>query len=466
MTAQFRAQGMKMQRTLTAACLALVALLALSVAPTGAVPDQGADIREPSIPLLTSDNVEYVGYMPTDVPAISGALREVGGQRLFYVWSIKGLSIYNVDAPDLPKLVGFLPLPASQGEDMQVSADGTRTIVVADGSSSTPVPANTGLHVIDTTNPASPVKEATLTTGANHAAQCADDACQWLYGDRGSIYNIPRTITAPTDIKVVGSWLSVARAGGNTVNGVHALNRSTHADGTQIMISDSTPRVIMNVTDPAKPVVMARSRNGDHVAVDGILQHNNVRPHPELWQPRAADDPGPTYSAANGLQSIPGQLRPGELIISGSEKNQTVQCPEAGGKVVAWSIANFDRGAAPRPLSALKLESSNTFDNGNPPANVQGCSSHWFDWLDDPAPSAPDGKYLLAAGWYEHGVRVISVDPVDYSLKIVGFAQLAMGSAAAAYWVPAAKGTTDGSVYIYAPDYRRGLHVLRYRPGP
>ena len=454
-----------MQRSFLAGCVAVVAL-ALSVAPTGAVPAAGPDIQRPAIPLLTSDNVEYVGYVPLDVPAISGALREVGGTRLFYVWGIKGLSIYNVNAPDLPTLVGHLSLPASQGEDLQVSADGKRAIVVADGGSSTPVPANTGMHVIDTSNPASPVKVTTLSTAANHAAQCADDACEWLYGDRGSIYHVPRTITAPTDIKVVGNWLTVARAGGNAVNSVHALNRSTHADGTQIMISDSTPRVIMNVTDPSKPVVMARSRNGDHVAVDGILQHNNVRPDAKLWQPRDAADPGPTYSAANGLQSVAGQLRPGELIISGSERNQQVQCPENGGKVVAWSIANFDRGAAPRPLSVLKLQSSNTFENGNPPANVQGCSSHWFDWIDDPAPSAPAGRYLLAAGWYEHGVRVISVDPVDYSLKIVGFAQLAMGSAASAYWVPAAKGTTDGSQYIYAPDYRRGLHILRYRPGP
>lgn len=413
--------------------------------------------------VITSPNIDYVMYVPLDVPAVSGALREVNGRRLFYVWGMKGLAIYDVEQPELPLRLGYAPLPASQGEDLQVSADGKRAIVVADGGSSTPIPVNTGLHVLDTSDPANPRVVASLSSGLNHAAHCADDACEFVYGNRGSIYHVPRTLTGPDDIRVVGNWLTVAGQGGGP-SSAHALHRTTHADGRQIMITDSTPRVILDVTNPESPVVLARSRRGDHTAIDGALQHNNVRPDAERWEPRDPLDPGPTYRAANGLQQIPGQLRPGELLIAGSETNQTVQCPAAPGKLTTWSLANFDRGAEPRPLATLSPRSSLTFENGDPPANVQGCSSHWFDVIEDPAETAPDGQYLLSAGWYEHGVRVIAVDPVEYGLKIVGYAQLAMGSAASAYWIPEARGGTQGVRYIYAPDYRRGLHVLRYRP--
>jgi hypothetical protein len=447
--------------------LAAVSALLLAVAILPAAAEGAGDmpaLQQPNVPVFTSENIDYVGYIPLDVPAPSGQFREVDGERLFYVWGMKGLSIYNVDQPEWPLLIGHLPLPASQNEDVQVGADGSRVLVAADGGSSTPVPGTTGLHVIDTSDPRNPEWVAWFSAGVNHTVHCAEDTCEWVYGNRGSIYRLPPDLASEEDIEIVGSWRERGLTGEGSVSAAHALNRSTHADGTQIMVTDTTPRVILDVTDPEQPVELARGTAADLQAIGARYQHNNVRPDADRWQPRDAEDPGPSYTDEPGLQDIPGQLQPGELLITGSETNVTVQCPSNPGKVTTWSIANFDRGQPMRPLDTLRPETSLTFEDGNPPANAQGCSSHWFDVMQDPAGGAPDGRYLLAAGWYEHGVRVIAVDEEDYSLDIVGYAQLAMGSVSAAYWVPEGEEAGHGVWYIYAPDYRRGLHVLRYHP--
>ena len=180
--------------------LATVALPA--AADTGVASTRGGvpALQRPNIPVLTSENIDYVGYLPLDVPAPSGRYLEVDGERLFYVWGMKGLSIYNVDQPEWPLLIGHLPLPASQNEDVQVSADGSRVLVAADGGSSTPVPGTTGLHVIDTADPRNPEWVAWFRAGINHTVHCADDTCEWVYGNRGDIYRIPLDLTSEDDV--------------------------------------------------------------------------------------------------------------------------------------------------------------------------------------------------------------------------------------------------------------------------
>jgi len=449
----------------------------LGVAPAQAEP--AGLVKQPGV--IASDNMEYVGTIPIESPGVSHAVREVGDQRLLYVNGAKGLTIYDIDDPADPQRVGFLPLPHSQNEDIQVSEDGTRAIIAADGGLLVPVLATRGLHIVDTSDPSSPQVVAWLDNaggGTNHTATCADDACDWIYGNRGSIYQVVTDADGAVDIRTLeNKWFDVD----GRVTSSHALNRSVHTDPATlepvtIMISDSEPRLIMDATDPANPVLLATSDPADHEG-DGFLQHNNARPNAADWRPRSLDagDGGGDTGTRGPVGGLPGQasehakarlgsghaavlptdtdpfggdLRPGELLIGNSESNVVPQCDDESGGLTTFSIKDFDEGATMTPLHTFRPVNGSWFD-GNPGANGLGCSGHWFD--------IRDGDNLIAASWYEHGVKVIEVLP-DYSMQEVGFFQPVVGAAGAASWVV----DDDGTEYIFSTDYERGLDIIRF----
>lgn len=425
---------------------------------------------------LSSDNMEYVATIPIDSSGVSAKIRDVDGDRLLFVSGVKGLSIYDIDDPSLPIPLSHLPLPHSQNEDMQVSDDGTRAIIAADGGLPAPNPVTTGLHIIDTSDPSSPVWQAWLDGaggGTNHTAACADDACEWIYGNRGAIYHAPSDVTDGDEIEIVGSWFDLD----DRVSSSHALNRSVHpdpetGDPVSILISDSTPRLVMDVTHPDEPVLLTTSDPDDHQD-DGFLQHNNVRPNAADWRPRGAD--GETTEQRGPERGLPdrasdrakqrlggpndgddptadpfgGDLRPGELVIGNSESNVVPQCGDSAGGLTTFSIADFDEGEPMEKLHEFRPTNGDWVSEGNPGVNALGCSGHWFD--------VQDGDNLIAASWYEHGIKVIEVLP-DYSMRQIGFFQPVATEAGAAYWVV----DDDGTEYIFSTDYARGIDIVRF----
>lgn len=463
------------QRSLASvSAVAALGALAFGIGATGpaqAIP--GVTVQQPAV--IASDNMEYVGTIPTEAPGVSHAVREVGDRRLLYVNGSKGLNIYDIEDPAEPEYVSSLYLPHSQNEDIQVSEDGTRAIIAADGGLLVPVQTTRGLHIVDTSDPSDPQVVAWLDNGGggtNHTATCADDACEWIYGNRGAIYHVPADVQAADDIEIVGSWFDLDER----VNSSHALNRSVHPDPVTgepvtIMISDSEPRLIMDATDPANPVLLATSDPADHEG-DGFLQHNNARPNAAAWTPRSLDggegnQRGPATlpakaserakerlgqtgatASSGGSDPFGGVLRPGELVIGNSESNIVPRCDDQSGGLTTFSIADFDQGEPMKPLHTFRPVNGNWVD-GNPALNGLGCSGHWFD--------IRDGDNLIAASWYEQGVKVIEVLP-DYSMREVGFFQPIVGAAGAASWVV----DDDGTEYIYSTDYERGLDIIRF----
>jgi len=464
--------------------IASVAALGAVVWGVGAVAPAQADALSAAVVMapggVASENMEYVATIPIDSPGVSHAVREVGDQRLLFVNGSKGLTIYDIEDPALPIPMGTLVLPHSQNEDVQVSEDGTRAIIAADGGLPAPNPATEGLHIVDTSDPANPVVVAWLDSaggGSNHTATCADAACEWIYASGGSIYHVPADADEDADIQTIGSWFDADPQG--RVTSSHALNRSVHPDpdgeGERvIMISDSEPRLIMDATDPATPVLLATSDAADHEG-DGYLQHNNARPNADEWRPRSQvveEEParrgpaalpaqaaqrareatglaGTGTTAGNGGRDVfGGQLNPGELVIGNSESNIVPRCTEESGGLTTWSIADFDQGQTMTKLSTFRPVNG-TYADGNPAVNGLGCSGHWFDIQDDDT--------LIAASWYEHGVKVIEVQP-DYSMVEIGFFQPVATAAGAASWVVA----DDGTEYIYSTDYARGLDIIRF----
>ena len=422
-------------------------LAAAMMSPAVAQPSAAVfDPPERSGP-VSSDNVTYHGTIPIDSPGVGGdVVSHKNGKKYFYATGLKGLSIYDISNPAIPVLASFTPFPHSQNEDLKVSDDGTRAVISADGSLLVPVaPATTGVHVFDTSNPALP---ATLLASSNpkvlgagtgsppsgeHTAECAEATCTIIYGSSGRIYDASKR-----EITEIGRWNVV---NGQAISGRHALNR----DASGLVVSDSQPRLVLDPrTDPKAPVVLT---SGSRSTQDGKLQHNNVRTDPEQWVPRADDDPVVTQTVTPNPRSVSVTndrpvMRPGELLIGNAESNLNPGCNNAGG-LSTWNMANFDKGAPMQQLEVFR-PLNGTWADGSPAVNALGCSGHWFT----------ESAGVVAASWYEHGVRFFKVDKTVGTITEVGYFQPVATEAGAAYWID--------DKYVYSVDYARGIDILSF----
>jgi hypothetical protein len=433
----------------------VVALTAAMVAPAA-----GADVllRAASpvvviddVPPLSSGNVTYHGTIPLDSPGVGGqVVNHANGKKYFYVTGAKGLSIYDVADPALPIPVSFTPFPHAQNEDLKVSEDGTRAMIAADGSILVPIaPTSPGIHLFDTSDPANPTMigstaplwngTGTGTGTSEHTAECAVPDCSVIYGRTGRIYDA-------TDLPVIadtGERWNINPDTGAPVRQAHALNR----DEAGIVSADTTPRLILDPReDPLNPTVLAI---GNLSADDTRLQHNNRRPDALQWQPRGAEDVMETvtvdaaaYPRSISVTDTRPVMRPGELLISNSESNLNPGCSNAGA-LSTWSIIDFDKGAKMQPLEVFR-PLNGTLVDGSPAANALGCSGHWF--------TENDG--VVAASWYEHGVRFFDVDSAVGTIREVGYFQPGVTEAGASYWV-------DDS-FVYNVDYARGIDIISF----
>jgi hypothetical protein len=416
-------------RRLTTSLFAVALAAAALPANAGSLVDRSVTVQMPPGPgVFISENVEYVATLPIDSPGVGGNIVKVGDQMRLYVTGVKGLIIYDITIPAVPVPMGSLPLPHFQNEDVEVSKDGKRVIIATDTVAADPYGRNvdTGIRVIDTSNPMVPQQVARYE-GSDHTATCADDACEWIYGDQGNIYHFdPATNT----ITRTGNW------GGNG----HALFR----DPSGLMISDTNPRLVLDVTDPSAPVVLASGSSKFNP--DGYLQHNSVRPAALEWQTR---EPLAEEATAEEIAEY-SKLRPGELLVGNSESNFNPSCDSAGG-LSTWSMADFDKGKKLQQLEVFRPINGNWAD-GNPAINGLGCSGHWFTVTSD---------YYVTASWYEHGVRFFKIDPTDGHITQVGFFQPVATQAGQALWVPGI--ASDGYQYVYSVDYARGIDILKFK---
>jgi hypothetical protein len=399
---------------------ALLSLLPLILALTPATSSASSLITlEPGVGGFMSDNVTYVGTIPFDSPGVGGRMLKVGNQMRFYVTGLKGLTIYDVTNPALPVPIGVFPYYHAQNEDVDVSDDGKRVIISADGSLLVPVaPTSTGITILDTSDPSN-IRNVGKNSASNHTTTCADPKCEWLYGSSGNIYDARN----PADIKTLGRWKPNSGS-------AHALNR----DESGLLVSDSNPRFVLDPRqDPAEPTVVTQGSRTS--SKDDSLQHNNVRPNALQWSARGADE----------NDSLP--LRPGELLIGNSESNLNSGCSSLPGGLSTWSMANFERGTEMKQLDWF-LPSNGNYDDGSPPVNGLGCSGHWFTYRNG----------MVAAAWYEHGIRFFSVDETTGKIAQKGFFNPVGTEAGAAHWVTDAA----GNEYVYSVDYARGIDILRF----
>jgi hypothetical protein len=377
-------------RLVTAAAVLVSSAAGIGLPASSADPSPGGG--------FTSPNVTWVATLPIDVPAIGGRVLTVGGQRRFYVSGARGLSIYDVTNPMLPVILGTLAQPHFENESVAVSDDGNTVLLASDpGFGQPPV-----TYVVDTSLVTAPHLAGVIPEGA-HTATCANPKCTHAYGEVGWIYDI-RDRANPKRV-------ADGRAGA-----IHYASRDAAG-----LIWDNA-QVIDPRKDPAHPTRRTVGTGG---------WHNNLRPNAERWKPRKRNDRGAA-------------LRPGEIVVGGDETWLAPgTCNAGSAAVTSWSIVDFDKGKRAKRIASVRPVNG-TYSDGSPPADAVGCSSHWFDYR----------KGMVAAGWYDHGVRFIKVNERTGALEEVGFFQPFAAETWGAYWID--------DEYVYSVDAVRGIDILRF----
>lgn len=374
--------------------LAVLASAALALS-TAVAPSNATDV---GVGGFMSPNVTWVASIPLDTPGIGGRVLTVGGQRRFYVTGLRGLTIYDVTIPYLPVPLGHLELPHFENESVAVSDDGSVVIIAVDSLGAPGV-----TYVIDTSLVNAPLVKSVIPEGS-HTATCANAACTHVYGNYGWTYDITNRANP---VKVTNATYFGAS---------HYIARDSAG-----FLSDGVGNMWDARTNPARPTRRTVGTRG---------WHNSLRPNASAWVARSAGDTG-------------GGLRAGELHIGGDETWLAPgTCNASSAAVTTWDMRDWEKGRQATIVSTIRPRNGNWVD-GNPAVDGVGCSSHWFDYRGG----------MVAAGWYDHGVRFIKVNETTGVATEWGYFQPVDSMAWGAYWID--------DEYVYSVDGTRGIDILK-----
>jgi hypothetical protein len=178
--------------------LAIVGAVVFARSETG-----GAAVVEP--PLATSSNVHLIAHIPGSAAGMNfkGHFAYVSG------WG--GITVLDIAEADDPKVVGTLPLPHFENEDMDLCGD---TLIVVNDREAQDL--GSVMYVITIANPASPMVEAVLPLGgagsgrgSGHIANFVKPDCSQLWVDGGNLVEVV-DVSIPTAPRSLGKFESAA----------------------------------------------------------------------------------------------------------------------------------------------------------------------------------------------------------------------------------------------------------------
>jgi hypothetical protein len=413
-------QSQSIRRLLALSAVSIVALLA-AAAPASA--------QAPGGDYISSENV---GLLKSIKTAGDGVGARVVGHYL-YVTSTKDLEIFDITKPEDPQQVGSITVHVEfENEEVPTNGkllgiSGQTPTVTGQGvcPSVYPLSPSGCLVLYDVRDPAAP-KELTSVSGAgDHTSTCVLD-CSYFYGSAGSITDAQGALDG-VEAKKIGNWqdspsipdFNGPDTSGKFVNGCHNLTEIRPG----VLMAACQPFLIISVRPEdggtiLQPKLLASGRNED-----GRFIHGNH------W-PRAGTD---------------------SLALVGGETNFQPQCGSNNGAFMTFdaSHANLD-GSFGGPLDEYRAQNGAYLDS-NPPAQILGCSVHWFD----EHPTFHNGG-LVALAAYENGTRFLQIG-TDGKITEQGYFVPLGGATSAPHWAP---GDSD---VVYAVDYERGLDVLKYK---
>lgn len=374
---------------------------------------------------ISSDNVEFLANVPFRGAVLGGATggrfrkyeTVLGPRFYFYVTGPQGLIVIDATVPRVPVVVGALPLPHFENED--VDFGGNTLLISADGLT------GSALFVVDITVPTTPrLKGAYKFTsngnwgtigGPGHIANCIAD-CRYAYvtgaggawvavvdlGDPAQLTTVPILLGAfrPPNASGVTHDVNVDPQGTVWLTGSHGL---------------SAYRVAGSGASPANPVHLATFATT--ATQNTFILHNSLRPNKH------------DGSAGDYV-----------YVTEENWLHLDNSCAGAG----RFEVYRYSGGSITHVTNYSLDPSSGLYTNGAGPLGLL-CSAHWFDYSPD--------RDLIAIGWYMQGVRFLDVsEPAN--VRQIGYWLAPDSTASAAYFHP-----QDRSI-VYVADYSRGVDVL------
>src|SRR4051794_11229991 len=394
-----------------------LALAAAAVAVVAVPSSSKGDSLEP--PLAASSNVHLLGHIPGTAAGMNFK------DHYAYVSGWSGVMVLDIAKPDSPQVVGELPLPHFENEDIDLC--GNTLIVVNDREAKD---LGSLMYVIDISNRTSPSIAAVLPLGltgngrgSGHIANFVKPDCTQAWVDGGDHVEVV-DLTLPTAPRSLGKFESAA-----SMSDAFKVSHDTELDstGTVWNVGGGGAAAYRLTADPLAPQLLATT-----------------------------GDAGRNPSPYNDFILHNSQRRGKTLLITEEDYIDTDEVPPGGcrgqGKFETWDVSRMSTGAV-TPVDTWETELNGMFTGGavdsKAPVTVN-CSSHWFD--------AKNG--VAAVGWYEQGTRFLDYsDPAD--IKQVGYYIPANGSTWAAYWSP----TDPRGEIAYTADAYRGVDVVRIDGG-
>jgi hypothetical protein len=399
----------------------LISLLALApaIAVFNASPAAGQVPVEP--PLVTSSNVHVVGHIPGTAAGMNFQ------DHYAYVSGWGGVTVLDIAKADSPQLVGILPLPHFENEDVDLCGD---TLIVVNDREAKDL--GSVMYVVSIANRTSPVVKAILPLGltgngrgSGHIANFVKSDCSQAWVDGGDLVEVV-DLTLPSAPRSLGKFESAA-----SLSDAFKVTHDTELDstGTAWSVGGGGAAGYRPTANPLAPQLLGTTGTAGRnpSPYNDFILHNSQR-------------------------------RGDTLLVTEEDYIDTDEVPPGGcrgqGKFETWDLSRLNEGAI-TPVDTWETELNGMFTSGaidsKAPVTVN-CSSHWFD--------AKDG--VAAVGWYEQGVRFL-----DYrtptAITQVGYYIPANGSTWAAYWSP----TDPNGEIVYTADAYRGVDVLRIDPlGP
>jgi hypothetical protein len=425
----------------------LAAICAIAAIAVAASPAQAAPFH--------SDNVQLLGKLPEAAGAISARFQ---GDHM-YVTTTNGLNVYDISQPESPKLVGALPLPHFENEDVDLGGD---TLII----SNDPSEGVGVLYVIDISDPTKPAIRSVMPNGligglnqvfglgesfTGHIANCLQ-GCDWLWltgTSQGVVVVDLRDKDNPKFVKAFE--MPAPKQRGTEVNpGDGGFTHDVFVDRSGVAwITGQDGTFGYDAADPVNPKLVYRSDENvfnsgqDGPSGDGsnpidFLHHNSIRTG--LFADRKTK---PQRSSTRGGLGD---------VVAVTEEDYTRPTCQGQGSLQTWQITSDRNSDGTRKLKMLDMWTTelNELANqtGRSPATGL-CSAHWFD----------EDRGLLAQGWYDQGVRFMDIsNPRD--IRQVGY-WVTTGTFWAAYFAP----TDPDRQVVYGLDLTGGVDVLKIDRG-
>jgi hypothetical protein len=368
-------------------------------------------------PLATSDNVQLLDHIPGTAAGMNFK------DHYAYVSGWSGITVLDIAQPAAPKVVGEMPLPHFENEDVDLCGD---ILTVVNDRATRDLGAI--MYVVSIKNRTSPSVVAVLPLGltgegrgSGHIANFVKSDCSQAWVDGGDHVEVV-DLSVPSMPKSLGKFESAA-----SMSDAFKVTHDTELDtyGNVFNVGGGGAAVYRLTSDPLKPKLRATTGTAGRnpSPYNDFILHNSQR-------------------------------RANTLLITEEDYIDTDETPPGGcrgqGKFQTWDLSQLSGGQV-RPLDTWETELNGMFTGGavdsKAPVTVN-CSSHWFD--------ARNG--IAAVGWYEQGVRFLDYrTPTD--IKQVGCYIPANGSTWAAYWSP----TDRGASIVYTADAYRGIDVLKIK---